>query len=162
MKHLKKFEELDYSTYASAANKLSGFGQEDKARELITHAGKMSKVETGALIFNVMVGPRSFPSAKLESMEVYRSGEDLKTNQTWTLQAILKSGDNTHRVSSNVSNSGEITWKDGNKFGDKRSVFNFQKAVISYAKFQPDFVRFLSENNLTSEDLKLVLRTFYL
>jgi hypothetical protein len=156
MKHLRKFEELNYSTYMSAADKLSGFGQTDKAKELKSHAVKMSRKVADDMTFGIMVGGvRPFPDAKFTSLDIFKTGGG------WTLQVIFQSGNNTHRIGCSASDTGEVTWRDGNKFIDRKSVVNFQKALVSLANSQDELVNYLNETGLNPEDIKLVQRTFY-
>ena len=77
------------------------------------------------------------------------------------MNAVFQSGNNTHKVTSSVLPNGEITWMEGNKFLDRRSVLNFQKMLVKLCESQDDLRSFLSENGLNPEDLKPVLRTFY-
>lgn len=156
MKHLRKFEELDYSTYISAADKMASYGQTSKAEEVKKHAVNMARRVIDNLEFGILVGGvRTFPNAKFENARIFKSGN------AWSLQAIFQSGDNTHSISCKVVESGEVTWTDGNKFMDRGSVLRFQQLIRQLAKFQPGFVSFVNENNITPEDLKVVLRTFY-
>lgn len=156
MKHLRKFEELDYSTYMSAADKLAGYGQTDRAKEIRSHAVDMSRKEIDNMTFGVLVGGvRPFPDAKFTSLDIFKSGSG------WIMNSVFQSGNNTHKVTSSVSPAGEITWMEGNKFLDRRSVLNFQKMIVKLCESQDDLQGFLSENGLIPEDLKPVLRTFY-
>lgn len=157
MKHLRKFEELDYSTYMSAADKMAAYGQTSRAEEVRKHADRMAKNIIDSLEFGVLVGGvRPFPNAKFRNALIFKAGT------SWSLQVILYSGDNTHPVNCKVTESGEITWTEGNKFMNRGSALKFQQLIRQLAKFQPDFVSFLKEYGLQDEDLKVVLRTFYL
>lgn len=157
MRRLKKFEELNYSTYASAADKIDKLGQKEKSEELLRHGLKMSRKFSDEATFSIVVGDvREFPSAKFESLNIFKS------YGVWTLRAIFKSDSvNTHRIDSTVSNDGKIEWKDGNKFLDKKSTLRFQGVINEISSFQLDFQSFFSETGLTTEDLKLVLRTYF-
>ena len=157
MKHIRKFEELDYSTYISAADKLEDFGQIDRAKELRTHAVNMSRREVDEMTFGILVGDvRPFPEAKFQEMSLFRSGE------SFLLRTIFNSGNNTHRIDSVVNpKTGDVTWSEGNKFLEKRSTMKFQKLVDAISKNQDDFQSFFVESKLTSTDLKVVFRTFY-
>ena len=106
MKHIRKFEELDYSTYISAADKLEDFGQIDRAKELRTHAVNMSRREVDSMTFGILVGDiRPFPEAKFHEMSLFRSGE------SFLLRTIFNSGNNTHRIDSVVNpKTGDVTW----------------------------------------------------
>lgn len=157
MKHLRKFEELDYSTYISAADKLAGYGQTKRAEELRAHAQTMSRKMADEETFGILVGEvRPFPSAKFSDLTIFRTSEN-----SWCLRGIFKSGESTHRIDCNVSRDGQITWKEGNKFLDKKSVMKFQKVIIELSKSQDDFKDFFRLTGLTSDSLILVLRTFY-
>jgi hypothetical protein len=157
MKHIRKFEELDYSTYISAADKLEDFGQIDRSKELRTHAVNMSRKEVDEMTFGILVGGvRPFPEAKFQEMSLFRSGE------SFLLRAIFNSGNNTHRIDSVINpKTGDITWSEGNKFLEKRSAMKFQKLVGAISKNQDDFQSFFVESKLTLTDLKVVFRTFY-
>ncbi len=156
MKHLRKFEELDYSTYMSAADKLDQYGQTSRSTELRKHAVNMSRKFADESVFGILVGGvRPFPEAKFTALEIFKAGD------SWCLRGIFQSGSATHRIDSNVSPTGEITWKDGNKFLDKRSVVNYQRVISDLSKSQDDFNLFFNQTGLNTEDLKLVLRTFY-
>lgn len=156
MKHLRKFEELDYSTYMSAADKLASYGQTDRAKEIRSHAVDMSRKEIDSMTFGILVGNvRPFPDAKFTSLDIFKSGSG------WIMNSVFQSGNNTHKVTSSISDTGEITWMEGNKFLDRRSVLNFQKMIVKLCESQDDLQSFLSENGLSPEDLKPVLRTFY-
>jgi hypothetical protein len=157
MKHLRKFEELDYSTYMSAADKLAAYGQSDKAKEIRSHAVDMSRKEIDNMTFGVLVGGvRPFPDAKFTSLDLFKSGSG------WIMNSVFQSGNNTHKVTSSVSPTGDITWMEGNKFLDRKSVLNFQKMIVKLCESQDDLKSFLSECGLSPEDLKPVLRTFYI
>jgi hypothetical protein len=156
MKHLRKFEELNYSTYMSAADKLAGYGQTDRAKELRDHAVDMSRKAIDSMTFGILVGGvRPFPDAKFTSLDIFKSGSG------WVMNSIFQSGNNTHKVTSSVSPDGDITWREGNKFLDRKSVLNFQKMIVKLCESQDDLQSFLSESGLSPEDLKPVLRTFY-
>ncbi len=156
MKHLRKFEELDYSTYMSAADKMASYGQTSRAEEVRKHAVNMSRKVIDNMKFGILVGGvRSFPDAKFDSARLFKAGT------AWSLQVIFKSGDNTHSVNCRVLENGEITWAEGNKFMNRGSAIKFQQLIHQLSKFQPDFLGFLNEYGLQIEDLKVVLRTFY-
>jgi hypothetical protein len=156
MKHLRKFEELDYSTYMSAADKIASYGQTKRSEEIKAHAKDMARMIINDMDFDILVGSvRPFPGAKFHTGRVFKSGT------AWTLQVIFKSGENTHNVTCQLTVGGEITWTEGNKFMNRKSAIKFQQLVQQLAKYQPDFVGFLNEYQLNSDDLKVVLRTFY-
>jgi len=157
MKHLRKFEELDYSTYMSAADKMAGYGQVKKAEEVKAHAKKMAMMIIQNMDFDILVGTvREFPKSKFESARIFKSGT------AWTLQVIFKSeNDYTHSVMSKVTEGGEISWQEGNKFANRKSAIKFGQLIEQLCLFQPDFIGFLKEYKLNSGDLKLLQRTYY-
>lgn len=156
MKNIKTFEELNHSTYMSAAKKIGELGQKNKADSIYNHADKIAKMGIQHMKFNISVGAKNIENAKFDSMSVYKSGNG------YVLQTVFKSGEsNVHRVNSSVLANGNITWRDGNKFGDRKSVVTFQKLIHEVSRFQQDFIKFFSDTGLTSEDLSLVPRTFY-
>jgi hypothetical protein len=158
MKHLRKFEELNYSTYMSFADKVAGLGQTGKADEVRAHALDIVRKEIeNNLKFDILVGGvRPFPDAKFTSLDIFKSGSG------WVMNVVFQSGSNTHKVTSSVSTTGEITWREGNKFLDRRSVMDFKKMVVKLCESQDDLKSFLSENGLKPEDLNPVMRTFYI
>jgi len=158
MKHLRKFEELDYSTYMRAADKMSGYGQTKKAEEVKSHAKNMAMMLIKNMDFDILVGSvKEFPGAKFLNARIFKSGT------AWTLQVMFESnGGYTHSVMSKVTESGEITWQEGNKFMNRKSAIKFGQLIEQLCLFQPDFVGFLKEYNLNSGDLKLIKRTYYL
>jgi hypothetical protein len=157
MKHLRKFEELQYSTYMKAADKMQSYGQTGKSEVMRKHAKDISRKEIDEMTFGILVGNvKEFPNDKLQTARLFKSAS------SWVLQAIFNSNENTHSITCSVSNKGEITWSSGNKFINRKSVAKFQHLVLLLANYQPDFLTFLKDNNLKSEDLKLVSRTFYI
>lgn len=157
MKHLRKFEELDYSTYMSAADKMSGYGQTKRAEDVKSHAKKMAMMVIDNMEFDILVGNvKEYPKAKFESARIFKSGI------AWSLQVVFTSGNNTHMISSRVTNEGEISWQEGNKFMNRKSAIKFGQLIEQLCNFQPDFVGFLKESDLKSGDLKLIQRTYYL
>ena len=156
MKHLRKFEELNYSTYMSFADKVSALGQKAKSKEAKDHAVNISRKVVDDMTFGIMVGDiKPFPEAKFTSLDIFKTGEG------WTLQAIFQSGNNTHRIGCSVSNTGEVAWRDGNKFIDRKSVDKFEEAIISLAHTQDELVNYLKETGLQPKNLRLIKRTFY-
>lgn len=156
MKHLRKFEELDYSTYMSAADKMASYGQTARAEVVRKHAITMARKVIDSMVFGILVGGvRTFPDAKFESARIFKAGT------AWSLQVIFSSAQNTHSVNCRVLENGEITWAEGNKFMNRGSALKFQQLIQQLSKFQPDFLGFLNEYGLEIEDIKVVLRTFY-
>jgi hypothetical protein len=73
MKHLRKFEELDYSTYMSAADKMAGYGQVKKAEEVKAHAKNMSMMLIKNMEFDILVGNvKEFPMAKFLNARIFK------------------------------------------------------------------------------------------
>lgn len=158
MKHLRKFEELQYSTYMSAADKMVGYGQSKKAEEIKSHAKKMAMMVIENMEFDVLVGGvKEFPKAKFYSARIFKSGN------AWTLQVIFQSeGDYKHSIMSKVTEGGEISWQEGNKFMNRKSTIKFGQLIEQLCQFQSDFLGFLKEYKLNSGDLKLIQRTYYI
>jgi len=158
MKHLRKFEELDYSTYMSAADKMAGYGQTKKAEEVKTHAKNMAMMLIKNMDFDILVGSvKEFPKAKFLNARIFKSGT------AWALQVMFESdGGYTHNVMSKATQDGEIIWQEGNKFMNRKSAIKFGQLIEQLCLFQPDFVGFLKECNLNSADIKLIQRTYYL
>jgi hypothetical protein len=157
MKHLRKFEELNYSTYMSFADKVAAKGQSELADEARYHAVNISRKPIDKMTFGILVGGvRPFPDAKFTSSEIFKSGSG------WIMNSVFQSGNNTHKVTSAVSSTGDITWMEGNKFLDRKSVRNFEKMIVILCESQDDLKGFLSENSLKPEDFKTDIRTFYI
>jgi hypothetical protein len=157
MKHLRKFEELNYSTYMSFADKVAAKGQSELADEARYHAVNISRKPIDNMTFGILVGGvRPFPDAKFTSSEIFKSGNG------WIMNSVFQSGNNTHKVTSAVSSTGDITWMEGNKFLDRKSVRNFEKMIVILCESQDDLKGFLSENSLKPEDFKTDIRTFYI
>lgn len=158
MKHLRKFEELDYSTYKSAADKLQSLGQKGKAKDMMSHAIEHEKQKTNMFSFNILVGDvKTFPDAKFVSLDVARE------SQAYSLIAVFKSGENnTHTVRAVISRDGAITWREGgNKFADRKSTNDFLKLIKMVSHYQESLIKLLDEMKLTTDQLSIVSRTFY-
>lgn len=157
MKHLKKFEELDYSTYTSAADKLASFGQKTRSSELRSHGVEMERKKIENYSFDILVGEvKTVPNAKFKSLSIVRE------SQAYSLVSIFESSAGTHRVSSILNDDGTIMWRDNNKFSNRKSVNNFSIVLKLLSKYQPDFVKLLEELGLTTDQLQIVHRTFYI
>ena len=157
MKHLRKFEELDYSTYMSFADEVDAAGQSELADEAREHAVDIVRKEIDKMTFGILVGRvRPFPDAKFTSLDIFKSGSG------WVMNVVFQSDNNTHKVTSSVSPSGQITWMEGNKFLDRKSVKNFEELIVILCDVQDDLKGFLSENGLEPKNFKTVLRTFYI
>jgi len=61
---------MNYSTYISAAEKLSSLGQKQKALNFINHANELERKKINELKFNILVGEvRPFKDAKFHSAQ---------------------------------------------------------------------------------------------
>lgn len=157
MKHLRKFEELDYSTYTNAASRLKQHGQRAKALKLSSHADDMEMKKINQMSFDVLVGEtRPFNDAKFKSVGV------LRESGAKGVVCIFESGNNTHRVLSTINNDGSVVWRDYNKFANRKSVNEYQKLLRMLGEFQPEVKKLLEEMSLTPESLTVVSRTFYI
>ncbi len=157
MKHLIKFEELDYSTYASAANKIKQHGQSDRATKISSHSIEMESKKIKDMSFDILVGPKEFPGAKFHSIQV------LRESSSKGILMIFESGNtNTHKILATVKDDGSVVWRDYNKFANRRSVNEYQKALKLLANFQQDFKKMIDEMGLSPESLTIVPRTFYI
>ncbi len=158
MNHLKKFEELDYSTYKSASSKIKDLGQKDKALAMMSHANDMEKKKIDHYRFDMLVGEvKSVPNATFKSLSISRE------SNAFTILAVFESGENnSHRVNSVLHPDGSLEWKDNNKFANRKSTNNFLIVVKALANYQPDFVKLLEELHLKSEELTIMSRTYYI
>ena len=157
MKHLRKFEELDYSTYSSAAAKLKQHGQKARAAKLSSHAEEMEMKRINQMSSDILVGEtRPFNDAKYKSVNV------LRESGAKGIVCIFESGNNTHRVLSTINADGSVIWRDYNKFANRKSVNEYQKLLRMLGEFQPEVKKLLEEMNLTPDSLKVVPRTFYI
>ena len=157
MKHLKKFEELNYSTYMSAADKIEDLGQKEKADEIRKHAKSQANKGIEMMTFGILVGGvREFPNAKFESLNV------TKLPTLYILNTVFKSDNNTHQINCVIGTDGSIRWESGNKFSNRKSVNDFSKLIKILAKSNEQLINFVENNGLTPEDLRLEARTFYI
>lgn len=148
---------MNYSTYASAAEKLSSFGQKQKALTLLKHANELEQKKINDLKFNILVGEvRPFKDAKFHSAQVLRERE------ANTIMCIFQSDVNTHRINAKIKPGGEVQWSDGNLFLDRQSVKSYERLLDYLTNYQNDVQKLLSEIELKKDDLKVVNRTFYI
>ena len=148
---------MNYSTYASAAEKLSSFGQKQKALALIKHASDLELKKINDLKFNILVGEvRPFKDAKFHSAQIIRERE------ANTIMCIFQSDVNTHRINAKIKPGGEVQWSDGNLFLDRQSVKSYERLLDYLTNYQNDVQKLLSEIELKKDDLKVVNRTFYI
>lgn len=157
MKHLRKFEELDYSTYMSAADKLAAHGQKGKSDRLRGHAEEMEMKRINEMSFDILVGEtRTFNDAKFSKATISRE------KNAYGIMCIFNSEPNhTHRVYATINNDGSIDWREYNKFANRKSVNEYQKLLKLLASFQPEVKKLLAEMKLDSSQLRVVSRTFY-
>lgn len=147
---------MNYSTYISAAEKLSSFGQKQKASNIISHANELEKRKIKDLKFNILVGEvRPFNDAKFHSVQILRERE------ANTIMCIFQSDVNTHRINAKIKPGGEVRWSDGNLFLDRQSVKSYEK-LLDYLSNQNEVQKLLNEIDLKKEDLKVVNRSFYI
>lgn len=158
MKHLRKFEELDYSTYKSAADKLSHHGQKSRAEKLRSHAEEMEMNKINELSFDILVGEtRAFNNAKFFKATVSR-----ESNSNGILCIFTSEPNNTHRVFATLNEDGSVVWREYNKFVNRKSVNDYQRLLRMLANFNVEIKKLLTEMNLTPDSLKVVSRTFYI
>lgn len=164
MNYIKKFEELDYSTYISAADRLSQHGQKSRAEKIKSHAvsGEMKKIND--MSFDILVGDsRVFNNAKFHSVQVMREKNANGVMMIFTSDPSSGRGSsNTHKVLSTINNDGSVTWRDFNKFASRRSVNDYQTALRKISEIQPDIKKMMEDMNLSPSDLRVVSRTFYI
>lgn len=157
MRHLKKFEELDYSTYTKAADKLAQHGQKARAEKIRAHASERELESVKRMTFDILVGEtRSFNDAK------FKSASTIRESGSKGILCIFESGTNTHRVFSTINPDGSVVWRDYNKFANRKSVNEYQKLIRLLSTFQPEIKKLLEEMNLTPEKLIVVSRSFYI
>ena|ERR1035437_1286484 len=156
MKNLKKFEELDYSTYSSASKKLKSFGQEGKADKMIKHAESREKEKINDYSFDLLIGNvKVIPDAKFDSIDV------MKEKTANSITGYFNAPGNKYRIKAIISNDGMITWSDGNKFSNRKSANNYLIVIKAVARYEVKFKKLLEEMKITADDLKLSYRTFY-
>ena len=147
---------MNYSTYISAAEKLSAFGQKQRALCLIKHANELEEKKINDFDFDILVGEvKTFSSAKFDSVRVLREKEGN------TIMCIFKSGNNTHRINSTVKNNGSLLWSDGNLFVNRKSVNNFNKLLNHLKNYQKDVKKVLTDLALDNKDISIINRTYY-
>ena len=147
---------MNYSTYISAAEKLSSFGQKQRALSLIKHANELEEKKINEFDFDILVGEvKTFSSAKFDSVRVLREKEGN------TIMCIFKSGNNTHRINSTMKNDGSLLWSDGNLFVNRKSVNNFNKLLNHLKNYQKDVKKVLTDLALDNKDISIINRTYY-
>lgn len=147
---------MNYSTYISAAEKLSSFGQKQRALSLIKHANELEEKKINEFDFDILVGEvKTFSCAKFDSVRVLREKEGN------TIMCIFKSGNNTHRINSTMKNDGSLLWSDGNLFVNRKSVNNFNKLLNHLKNYQKDVKKVLTDLALDNKDISIINRTYY-
>lgn len=148
---------MRYTTYISAADKLSALGQKELAKRFLSHANQIVEKRVSEFDFDVLVGHvKAFNGAKFVETRVLREKESN------TIMFIFKSGSNTHRINTTVRHTGEIVWHDGNHFCNRKSVRFFERLVGIIVEYNKDLQKLLYEMGLKPTDLKITHRTFYL
>jgi hypothetical protein len=148
---------MKYTTYISAAEKLSALGQKEISKKFLTHANEIVNKRLTEFDFDILVGQvKHFDGAKFAETRVLREKE------ASTIMFIFKSGTNTHRINTTLRHNGEIVWHDGNHFCNRKSVKSFEKLINIIVEYNKDIHKLLNEMQLKSDALKLIQRTFYL
>lgn len=149
---------MNYTTYISAAEKLSTLGQKKLASSFIEHANKIEERKISELKFNILVGEtKPFKDAKFTEARVLREKE------ANTIMFIFKSGnDNTHIINSTINKDGSVKWQSGNLFLDRYSVKNFDKLVKHITNYQKDIIGVTKSMSIGKKDISIINRTFYI
>jgi hypothetical protein len=149
---------MNYSTYISAAEKLSSFGQKQRASLFIKHANDLEQKKIDDLKFNILVGEvRPFKDARFHSVQVIRERE------ANSIMCIFQSDtNNTHRINAKIKPGGEVQWSDGNLFLDRQSVKSYERLLDYLTSYQNDVQKLLGEIEIKREDLKIINRSFYI
>lgn len=164
MDKIKKFEDFDFNNIfnrkKSNLNNLhkglldAAEGIERKSDEFNKNGNKISMMGIKYMTFSILSDGKKYDS-KFDKIGVFKSGDD------YLIKTVFKSNDKTFNINSSVAKNGDITWKDGSKFGDKKSVSKFQQLVLEISRFQKDFIKFLKYAGLDSLDLNVVPKTYY-
>lgn len=149
---------MNYTTYISAAEKLSTLGQKKLASSFIEHANKIEERKISELKFNILVGEtKPFKDAKFTEARVLREKE------ANTIMFIFKSGnDNTHIINSTINKDGSVKWQSGNLFLDRHSVKNFDKLVKHITNYKKDIIDVTKVMSIGKKDINIISRTFYI
>ena len=149
---------MNYTTYISAAEKLSTLGQKKIASSFIEHANKIEERKISELKFNILVGEtKPFKDAKFTEARVLREKE------ANTIMFIFKSGnDNTHRINTTINKDGSVKWQSGNLLLDRHSVKNLDKLLKHISNYKKDIVKVLGDMKIDKKNLKVINRTFYI
>jgi hypothetical protein len=148
---------MRYTTYISAADKLSALGQKELAKKFLTHANDIVNKRVSEFDFDILVGQvKTFNGAKFAETRILREKE------ANTIMFIFKSGTNTHRINTTLRHNGEIVWHDGNHFSNRKSVRSFEKLIQIIVEYSMDAQKLLAEMQISPSSLKVIQRTFYL
>lgn len=149
---------MKYSTYVSAAERLSLLGQKKKAAEFLAHALKQERKKIDQLNFDILVGEvRPFRDAKFHSAQILRERESN------TLMCLFQSESvNTHKICATIRQNGEVSYSDGNLFLDRKSVRSFEKLLEFLIGYQPDVKKLLDESGIDQKSIRVLNRTFYI
>lgn len=148
---------MRYTTYISAADKLSALGQKELAKRFLSHANQIVEKRVSEFDFDILVGQvKAFNGAKFVETRLLREKE------ANTIMFIFKSGTNTHRINTTLRHTGEIVWHDGNHFCNRKSVRFFEKLVSIIVEYNNEIQKLLSQMGIKPSDLKITHRTFYL
>lgn len=154
---LIKNKDMRYTTYISAAEKLSALGQKELAKKFMSHANEIVSKRVSEFDFDILVGQvKAFNGAKFVETRLLREKE------ANTVMFIFKSGSNTHRINTTLRHTGEIVWHDGNHFCNRKSVRFFERLVGIIVEYNVELQKLLCEMSLEPKDLKITHRTFYL
>ena len=155
--YLYKDKDMRYTTYVSAADKLSALGQKELAKRFLSHANQIVNKMVSEYDFDILVGGvKAFNGAKFAETRILREKESN------TVMFIFRSGTNTHRINATLRNNGELVWHEGNHFCNRRSVRHFERLIEIISEYNKDFQKLLHEMSLKTSDLKVTHRTFYL
>ena len=158
MKHLKTFEELDYSTYMRAASELSQHGQKKRSDDIRKHAEQMEMKKINEMSFDVLVGEtRVCNDAKFQKVNVIRESE-----ANGILCVFNSQPNNTHRILATINDDGTVVWRDYNKFANRKSVNDYQRMLRTLATFNSELIKLLDEMGLTPNKISVVSRSFYI
>jgi hypothetical protein len=148
---------MEYSTYVSAAEKFKSFGQVQLSVRTMEHAHEMERKKIADLDFDILVGKtREFKGARFSEFRLLREKESN------TIMIIFESSSNTHRINATIKSDGTLVWHDGNLFLNRKSVKSLERLVSHIANYRRDLQKLLKEMGLSTSDLKISTRTFYI
>jgi hypothetical protein len=154
---------MKYSTYVSAAERLSLLGQKKKATELIEHALKQEKKKIDLLKFDILVGEvKAFKDAKFHSAQVMKERESNTIMCIFQSEVKSENMTNTHRICASIRQTGEVVYTDGNLFLDRKSVKSFERLLQYLIGYRSDVRKLLREAGIDKSHIRLSSRTFYI